>query len=153
MAAMATTVPAYGDAFPKLLLVNPAPAAELRLLRALHHAGLAATDGGRDDVGQKLFGARIVTAPVAEWDHLSRFVRTIVAFGADGWASASSARSVSGTGFAHGVTVTGTGDRPVTVLACLPLDDPDLTDAALAELLASAQQSAGLSWGCGGSGR
>ena len=150
MAAMATTVPAYGDAFPKLLLVNLAPAAEPRLLRALHHAGVAATDGGRDDVGQKLFGARIVTDPAAEWDHLSRFVRAIVAFGADGWAAVPGALSVSGTGFAHAVTVTGAGDRPVTVLACLPLDDPDLTDPALTDLLASAQQSAGLTWGCGG---
>ncbi len=132
-------MPGYGDSFPKLLLVTPVADTEARLFTALHQLGIAAALGGRAASGQKLFGARIVSDPAPEWAAVGRFVRVIVAFGPDARATADA--------------VTSTGDRSVTVLSCRPLDDPDLTDAALAELLASAQQSAGLSWGCGGSGR
>lgn len=145
-------MPGYGDAFPKLLLVNLSPAAEPRLLRALHDTGVAATDGDRDRDGQKLFGARIVAGPAAEWDHLSRFVRAIVAFGPAAWSATLDVLACDATDFTPGTIVTAGGDRPVAVLASLPLDDPDLTDTDLTDTLARAQRSAALSWGCGGNG-
>ncbi|MFC9786173.1 hypothetical protein [Rhodococcus sp. NPDC127528] len=147
---MATIVPAHGDTFPKLLLVDTSAAGEPRLLRALHVAGVAATPGGHDDVGQKLFGARIVADPAAEWDELRPWVRAVVAFGPDAWAVALPVLGIEEAGFAHGTTVSSAAAKPVALLGCLPLDDPELTDAMLAALLTAAQQAAGLSWGCGG---
>lgn len=145
-------MPGYGDALPSLLLVDPATTAELRLFGALHLAGVAATPEGRDGAGQKLFGARIVADPAPEWTDLRRFVRAIVAFGPRAWETTLGALSLEPSAFVHGGTVSSAGDRPVTVLGCLPLDGPDLTDAMLAETLSAAQRAAGLSWGCGGRG-
>lgn len=150
MAVMATTVPAFGDTFPKLLLVNPAANAEPRLLHTLHLAGVAAKPTDRHGEGQKLFSARIVGDPAADWDGLRPWVRAIVAFGADAWASTLGVLALDGPDFAHGASVSGDTGKPVTVLGCLALDDPALTDAALAETLATAQELAGLAWGCGG---
>ncbi|WP_092776408.1 hypothetical protein [Rhodococcus tukisamuensis] len=145
--------PGYGDAFPKLLLVAPATATHSRLLHSLHLAGVAARPGGRDATGQKLFGARIVTDPASEWESLRPLVRAVVAFGADAWDASLRVLALEEAEFTHGESVAGTGDRPVTVVACLGLDDAALTDAMLADVLATGQRAAGLSWGCGGSAR
>lgn len=161
MAAMPTTAhpapeggsPGYGDAFPKLLLVAPEIAAQSRLLDSLHLAGVAARAGGRDTPGQKLFGARIVTDPDAEWESLRPWVRAVVAFGAGAWDAALRVLALDPAEFTHGASAVSTGDRPVTVVACLGLDDDALTDAMLAEVLDAGQRAAGLSWGCGGSAR
>lgn len=161
MAAMPTTAhpvpedgsPGYGDAFPKLLLIAPSDAAQSRLLDSLHLAGVAARAGGRDAADQKLFGVRIVTDPSSEWESLRPLVRAVVAFGADAWEVSLRVLALDPVEFTHGASITGTGGRPVTVVACLGLDDDALTDAMLAEVLAAGQRAAGLSWGCGGSTR
>ncbi|MGW0044641.1 hypothetical protein [Rhodococcus sp. NPDC003348] len=140
----------FGDAFPKLLLVNPKVASEPRLLRALHLAGIAARPTHRPGEDPRLFGARVVDDPGPGWDELRPWVRAVVAFGADAWTSTLGVLSLDGPEFGHGVSVSGDGDKPVTVLGCLALDDPALTDATLAESLATAQGLAGLAWGCGG---
>ncbi len=138
----------FGDGFAKLLLVSPDPGAEPRLFRALHVAGVAARSGGRDDAGQKLFGARIVGDPTAEWPELRRWVRAVVAFGPEAWAATLDAMSMDGPTFAPGNSVS---DGGVTILGHPALDDPEFTDAALADALSTAQDRAGLTWGCGGS--
>lgn len=159
MAAMPTNAPpvprggrpsGFGDGFAKLLLVVPTPNHEPRLLRALHLEGVAATPTGRDGDGQRLFGARIVADPADEWAELRPWVRAIVAFGADAWAATLDALDVGDPGFTTGASVSVDRGRAVTVLGSLPLDDPALPDAALAEVLSAAQQAAGLTWGCGG---
>ncbi|MFF0815480.1 hypothetical protein ACFYVR_10060 [Rhodococcus sp. NPDC003318] len=147
---MSTIVPGYGDTLPKLLLVNPR-GAEPRLLHALYRAGIAARDTDRLGDGQKLFGARIVADPADEWAELQPWVRAVVAFGPDPWTATVELLSVDGLGFAHAATATSAGERPVTILGCLGLEDEALTDAMLARTLASAQQAAGLTWACGGS--
>ncbi|MFD4291995.1 hypothetical protein ACFWPA_04820 [Rhodococcus sp. NPDC058505] len=147
---MTTTVPGFGDRFPKLLLVGPGAVAEPRLLRALHLAGVAALPGDREASGQKLFGARIVDDPADGWNELGPWVRAAVTFGADAWTAMQAVLSLSGPDYAPGASTVSAGDRPVTVLACPDLDDAALTDAALAGALAAAQRAAGLAWGCGG---
>ncbi|TQF65587.1 hypothetical protein FK531_21045 [Rhodococcus spelaei] len=145
------TVPAYGDMFPKLLLVDPSRTAEPRLLRALHLAGIATAPVGGDITGLKLFGACVVADPAEEWDQLRPWVRAVLAFGADAWNSTLAVLSVDGPRFAPGASVTSTGDRTITVLGCTDLRDDAPTDSMLADALSSAQDAAGLSWGCGGS--
>lgn len=152
MDVMPTIVPGFGDTLPKLLLVN-SRGAQTRLLHALYLAGVASRDAHHLGDDQKLFGARVVADPAAEWEDLRPWVRAVVAFGPDSWAATLEMLAVDDPGFAHGASVVADGDRPVTALACLDLDDEALPEAALAEILASAQHAAGLSWGCGGRAR
>ncbi|MFD1811627.1 hypothetical protein [Rhodococcus gannanensis] len=142
--------PGFGDEFPALLLVNPDPAGERRVLGALHRLGIAAADGDRDHPGQKLFGTRIVADTAADWAGLQRWVRAVVAFGPEAWASTRTALALPHDDFRHGATVVTDGDRPITVVACTSLGDPGLTDDALRESLVAGQSAARLTWGCGG---
>ncbi|WP_043807591.1 hypothetical protein [Rhodococcus triatomae] len=142
--------PGFGADFPSLLLVNPDPTGEPRLFGALHRLGVAAADGDRDHAGQKLFGARLVDDPGADWAELARWVRAVVTFGREAWSSTLTVLALPRADFRHGATAVTDGDRPVTVVACTSLGDPDLSDDLLRASLSSGQSAARLTWGCGG---
>ncbi|MFC7447115.1 hypothetical protein [Rhodococcus daqingensis] len=167
---MSTIVPGYGDALPRLLIVDPAPdpTAEDRIARSLHHIGIASRPTGLREPGQRLFGTRIVSA-VGEASWLDReyaevraWVRVIVALGPAGWDATLRALHAVGValpepapGFAPGArfTLTPADGRPVTVLGIHHPADPGLLeDAALDAALAEAQTMAGISAACGGRG-